>query len=284
MSATIEIPYTVTPRRDTGLFNGKLGMWLFLASEIMLFGALFSSYAALRTGADFWPRGLMSLPFGTLNTAILITSSVLIVMGWTALKLKRFDRFKLFQGITLLCAIVFLGIKTIEYQAKFTHYEVWLTEKGLEEIKVKYPHHEAWLKKPGIIAGRYSVSGHLEGNPYFLTHKKLKTQGITELTLHPDAAKGAHAEPVKIAASQVQRLSAYVPKHSSFFAIYFTLTGLHALHILGGILAIAYLWGPGSRMWKTEPERFTNRVECTVIYWHFVDFIWLIVFPLFYLF
>jgi cytochrome c oxidase subunit 3 len=59
---------------------------------------------------------------------------------------------------------------------------------------------------------------------------------------------------------------------------------LHALHVIGGIIVMFYLWGPGRRMWFTEPERFTNRIECSVVYWHFVDFVWLIVFPLFYLF
>ena len=53
----MEIPFTVRPRPDTGLYNGKLGVWLFLASEVMLFGALFSSYILLRVGSTEWPRG-----------------------------------------------------------------------------------------------------------------------------------------------------------------------------------------------------------------------------------
>ena len=54
---SMEIPYTVQPRADTGLTNGKLGIWLFLASEVMLFGALFATYILLRVGAPEWPRG-----------------------------------------------------------------------------------------------------------------------------------------------------------------------------------------------------------------------------------
>ena len=61
----MEIPYTITPRRDTGLYNAKVGIWLFLASEVMLFGALFSSYVLLRVGSDFWPHGLLNVPIGT---------------------------------------------------------------------------------------------------------------------------------------------------------------------------------------------------------------------------
>ena len=72
--AELEIPYNVHPRPDTGLYNGKLGVWLFLASEVMLFGALFSSLILLRTGAESWPRGyeFLNVKLATFNTFILI--------------------------------------------------------------------------------------------------------------------------------------------------------------------------------------------------------------------
>jgi heme/copper-type cytochrome/quinol oxidase subunit 3 len=73
------------------------------------------------------------------------------------------------------------------------------------------------------------------------------------------------------------------PSESTFLAIYFTLTGLHALHILGGVIVNIYFWGPGSKMWETEPERFTNRVEVAGLYWHFVDLVWIFLFPVLYL-
>ena len=71
----IEIPYTVHSRPDTGLYNGKLGIWLFLASEVMLFGALFSTYIILRTTAPTWPLGAdeLSVPLGAINTVLLIS-------------------------------------------------------------------------------------------------------------------------------------------------------------------------------------------------------------------
>ena len=77
----MEIPYTVEVRPDTGLSNGKLGVWLFLASEVMLFGGLFSAYVMLRTGVSDWPRGstLLNVPLATLNTMVLITRSGLVV-------------------------------------------------------------------------------------------------------------------------------------------------------------------------------------------------------------
>src|SRR5688500_14108716 len=79
----IEIPFTVHARPDTGLYNGKLGIWLFLASEVMLFGALFSALVLIRTSAPQWPRGadILNVPLATLNTLILIFSSVTVVMA-----------------------------------------------------------------------------------------------------------------------------------------------------------------------------------------------------------
>ena len=73
-------------RPDTGLTNPKLGIWLFLASEVMLFGSLFSAYALLRTGAPIWPdqSAMLNVPLATLNTVILISSSVTMVMAWAA--------------------------------------------------------------------------------------------------------------------------------------------------------------------------------------------------------
>jgi heme/copper-type cytochrome/quinol oxidase subunit 3 len=195
----MEIPYTVEPRPDTGLYNAKLGIWLFLASEVMLFGALFSSYVLLRVGATTWPHGYehLNIPLATVNTVVLITSSVTMVMSWASLAMKNIRRYRLYMGATIALACVFLVIKGFEYAAKFEH-------------------------------GLY-------------------------------------------------------PSASTFMAIYFTLTGLHGLHIVGGVIVNSYLLGPGSRMWKTDPARFTNRVEVAGLYWHFVDLVWIFLFPVLYL-
>src|SRR5689334_16804220 len=106
----IEIPYTVHPRPDTGLYNGKLGIWLFLASEVMLFGALFSSYILLRTGSINWPRGytFLNIPLATANTFILIASSVTVVLAWANLRLGNLKWGRIFITITIACALLFL--------------------------------------------------------------------------------------------------------------------------------------------------------------------------------
>jgi cytochrome c oxidase subunit 3 len=195
----MEIPYTADIRPDTGLTNGKLGIWLFLASEVMLFAALFSSYILLRVGSTEWPHGFeeLNVPMAALNTVVLITSSVTMVMAWASLKMGNFAKFRMHMGITILLALVFLVVKYFEYA-----------------------HH--------LSMG--------EG-----------------------------------------------PWHSTFLAIYFTMTGLHGLHIIGGIIVNGYLWGPGAKMWKTEPVRFTNRIEIAGLYWHFVDLVWIFLFPMLYL-
>ena len=102
----MNIPYTVEERPDTGLYNAKLGVWLFLASEVMLFGGLFSAYIFLRFGAPVgafheWGQEL-NVPLATLNTMILITSSVTMVMSWASLKLNDFKKYKLYMGVKLL--------------------------------------------------------------------------------------------------------------------------------------------------------------------------------------
>ena len=195
----MQIPYTVEARPDTGLYNAKLGVWLFLASEVMLFGALFSSLILLRTGAAEWPHGyeILNVPLATINTMVLISSSVTMVLSWAALRLGDFKKYRLWMAATFACGIGFMIIKTIEYASKFEH--------------------------------------HL------------------------------------------------YPSTDNFMAIYFTLTGLHGLHVLGGMIVMAYFLGPGSKMWQREPERFTNRIEVLGLYWHFVDLVWIFLFPTLYL-
>jgi len=193
------IPYIDEPHPITGVTNSKLAIWLFLASEIMLFGALFSSYIILRVSDPTWPHGRMVLnvPLATLNTMILITSSVTMVMSWASLMQNRFDRYRFYMALTILLGCGFMVVKGFEYAHKFE--------------------------------------------------------------------------------------ARHFPSTNNFYATYFTLTGLHGLHVLGGILTNLYFLFFGSKMWKTNPTQFAGRIEVAGLYWHFVDLVWIFLFPSIYL-
>src|SRR6187402_2457690 len=158
----MQIPYEVQARPDTGLYNAKLGIWLFLASEVMLFGGLFSAYIFLRIGADpgYWPKGLLNVPIGTFNTIVLILSSVTVIRAWMALKMRKFADYKKWMGITILCGAAFLVIKlTLEWPPKFSHFGAIIKKDRQEEYE-KYLGNEH-MRSHGL-APRNEISGHLE--------------------------------------------------------------------------------------------------------------------------
>ncbi|MGB6220960.1 cytochrome c oxidase subunit 3 [Haloferula sp.] len=135
----MEIPYIVTPRKDTGLFNSKIAIWLFLASEVMLFGGFFSAYVFLRIGADYpWPERTLPVLPGLINTFILIASSVTVVFAWASLKMRQWRRFQIFMGITVACAAIFMVFKGVEYYVKFHHQAVRITDYSIVEGHLGY--------------------------------------------------------------------------------------------------------------------------------------------------
>jgi heme/copper-type cytochrome/quinol oxidase subunit 3 len=181
--------YTLEARADTGVSNSTLGLWLFLASEVMLFGALFSAYALLRVSAAAWPSGrdVLNVVLGTVNTAVLMAATF---NAWRARSLALPRARRALQVATFLAA-VFVVNKAIEYRSEFAH--------GM------------------------------------------------------------------------------VPAVSTFLAMYYTLTGFHALHVIGGILANG--WALAGR----AGEAMTlNRIRLLAWYWAFVDAIWLVIFLLVY--
>jgi len=198
MSAEL-IPYITEARPDTGLTNGKIGIWCFLASEVMLFGAFFASYIVLRTSAAEWPHGssILNVPMATLNTVVLITSSVTMVMAWASLMRNDMGKYRLFLGTTVALGFCFCIIKYFEYSAKFEHNLL--------------PH----------------------------TH--------------------------------------------NFIALYFIMTGLHAAHVIGGMITNAYFLVAAPSYLEHDRDLLINRVENSGLFWHFVDLVWIFLFPILYL-
>lgn len=135
----MEIPFVVTPRKDTGLFNSKIAIWLFLASEVMLFGGFFSAYVFLRVGADYpWPERALPVMPGLINTFVLIASSVTVVFAWASLKLRKWRHFQCYMGFTILCAAIFMVLKGMEYNVKFHHQAVRTTDGAIIEGHLGY--------------------------------------------------------------------------------------------------------------------------------------------------
>ncbi len=135
----MEIPYVVTPRKDTGLINSKIAIWLFLASEVMLFGGFFSAYVFLRVGADYpWPERALPVIPGLVNTFVLIASSVTVVFAWASLKLRKWRHFQGYMLFTLLCAATFMVLKGIEYNVKFHHQALRMADGAIIEGHLGY--------------------------------------------------------------------------------------------------------------------------------------------------
>ena len=184
------IPYTLDTRADTGVSNTTLGLWLFLASEVMLFGALFSAYALLRVSAVSWPSGreTLSVVLGTVNTGVMMAATF---AAWRARTLAPHAARRALLVTTFLGA-VFVVNKIVEYRSE--------------------------------------LSG------------------------------GAG------------------PSVNTFLATYFTLTGFHAMHVIGGIIANA--WAMAGRAGEAM---MSNRIRLLSLYWAFVDVVWLVIFVMVYL-
>ncbi len=282
----MEIPYIVRPRPDTGFWNAKIGIWLFLASEVMLFGGLFSGYVFLRLGAAQspgyeWPVHALSVPPGFINTIVLIASSVTVILAWASLKLREFAKFKLFMSITLLCALGFMGIKAWEYNKKLHHYGVFLKDGAI------ITGHDIEVSESAIRIVPDAVQhGKAHGGPAHepSAEKESDPDAPAPLVDPASVAKAGEArEPLEIPRGAVRRWSNHGPAYNTFYSIYFTLTGLHALHVIGGAVVLAYLLFTGEKMYRREPEHLANRVEVAGLFWHFVDLVWIFLFPVLYL-
>jgi cytochrome c oxidase subunit 3 len=290
----MEIPYTVSARRDTGLWNAKVGIWLFLASEVMLFGGLFSAYIFLRldAGPGEWPHGLLNVPVGTMNTAILIASSVTVVLAWAALKMRDLTRYKIYMLATISCGVIFLVVKlAYEWPQKYDHFGAFIKEDALGKYE-QYLGNKRLLEKG--LNPRIEITGHLH-NKEALNDPNIKEYEVALDPIYADPDNPAMDRPhfwpqpatekiATIEKEDVKYANMFLPKHSAYFASYFTITGLHGAHVLGGVLVFCYMMLPASfRLYRKNPEHLANRVEVAGLFWHFVDLIWIFVFPLFYL-
>jgi cytochrome c oxidase subunit III len=220
-----------------------VGMWTFLATEVMFFGALFLAYVIYRSSYPDVFRDAhryLNVPLGTLNTAVLLTSSFTMALAVRAAQLEQRRLEIALIGFTMLCALGFLVIKGFEWKGEF-------------------------------------AEGHLPG-PSF----------------HYEGAAASLPGGEKVAATTPQDVSRVTPpvppgrpgtlrgdRPQLFFVLYFAMTGLHAIHVIVGLLVMAVLVLALRR--DLPFVRYYMPVEMTGLYWHFVDVVWIFLYPLFYL-
>jgi cytochrome c oxidase subunit III len=209
----------------------SFAMWLFLLTEIMFFGGLFTSYLIYRNW--YYPAFVvgshqLDILWGTLNTGVLITSSFTMAMGVWCAETRRKSGLVLCLVLTFILGLAFLGIKTIEYGEKIEKHHV-----------------------PGF---HYSV------------------QTFVDPQSDPEVYKLYHDKPLRLD----------MARHTEvYFSLYFAMTGMHALHMIIGIGILAFM------ILRARAGAYTTGhvtfVENFGLYWHFVDIIWIFLFPLLYL-
>ena len=188
--------------------------------------------------------------------------------------------------------MIFLVVKlAYEWPQKFEHFGAFIKEDALEKYE-PYFGNKRLLEKG--LAPRKEITGHLH-NKEALSDPNIKDYEIALDAVNADPTNPAMDRPhflplpvsdkiATIEKSDVQYANMFLPKHSTYFATYFTITGLHGAHVLGGVLVFCYMLLPASfRIYRRNPEHLANRVEVAGLFWHFVDLVWIFVFPLFYL-
>ena len=300
------------------LTRGKLIMWLFLSTEIMFFAALLGAYVVLRFGASVWPKPHhvhLSEPIGAFNTFVLICSSVTIVLALEMARANKTTAAKLWMVATLLLGSLFLGVKGYEYAAKFEHgiYPWSPRSRVFEKPDLYYGSAvRARLGEPAMIDRLKELDDTPESQlkpEVVLARRRLAK--VRQMVASPDqqpfdlavVADQVMPLPVEHATAVSHdgtetpvgehggghtsglndtfpwlKLPAVIPGGTMWASTYFLLTGFHAVHVMVGLIVFTILL-----FYKLGPKR-AGMIENAGLYWHFVDLVWIFLFPLLYLF
>lgn len=301
-------------RMGLPITNGKLGTWLFLGTEIMFFTALVGSYIVLRLGASHWPSVAevhVNVWAGAVNTFILLASSYFVVVAFEAINKNQPGRARGFLTLTLLFACVFLGIKAYEYHGKWKHgiLPSQIAETPGQALDITTADLKSAVDASGLTALRgellelrtaqgetvdesaaeaiatnidetqkkidellpfeaavIAITDRIKARELALQGEKSVTQELETLkSEYPTLTRGLHVPEV-------------IPGGNLFASTYFLITGLHAIHVLIGIILFAIPLIFGGKLF-----RWANYVENSGLYWHFVDLVWIFLFPLIYI-
>jgi cytochrome c oxidase subunit 3 len=250
---------------------GKIATWLFLASEIMFFIGVLGSYIVLRSGSPhlFSEHALaLSKPLAGVNTIVLILSSVTMYIAVESAQ-KR-DRTKTILALlaTIACACGFMMIKFVEYRAKFTHHTIVYRDSSTGPAYV-LDGHVHWEGDRRVLVGYKADMSYWKPGDFNIN--LVSEEGVKL------ASGQAEEKDFPVPNNPAQDIT-YGPWKNIFYASYFTTTGVHAAHVLGGIIALSMLLIHALRGKILPPH-----TEYVGLYWHFVDLVWIFLFPLLYL-
>ena len=241
-----------------------LGIWVFLVTEVMLFGGIFMAYIVYRWAfPEIWAESASHLntPLGTVNTVVLLVSSLTVALAVNAAEEGKRRTLLTMLGLTIVLGFAFLGIKGYEYSEKFAHCS-------------GYANPLAWATG-GAALGETEC---LVPGRAFVFPEEHEAAAAGEAAAAPTEG-AAQAEPIG------NVIGAAVPTqktpHQLFFFLYFVATALHAVHMLIGLTIVSTLTFLAWRGLFT-PVYYTP-VEIGGLYWHLIDIIWVFLFPLFYL-
>jgi cytochrome c oxidase subunit 3 len=260
--------------------SAKLGMWVFLATEILFFGGLFVAYSVYRANHPeifVFGHHFLDKNMGALNTVILICSSLTAAWAVRAAQLRQIGMLKIMILMTMLFAFGFMGVKAVEYNGKWKHGLLWAGQYD--------PHVEDHGEISHDVTGEeFSEDAHVGG----ATEESVLEASPTQPAADPNrsaiapAAEGPAGLAAPVSATAEDADFEIEPANAQiYFSIYFLMTGLHGIHVLGGIGAFAWLL-LCARRGDFDSGHFT-RVDMVALYWHLVDLIWIYLFLLLYL-
>jgi cytochrome c oxidase subunit 3 len=244
--------------------SAKLGTWVFLLTEVLFFSGLFCAYAVFRRNhPELFVDGhhFLNTILGAVNTAVLLLSSFTMAWGVRCAQLGKTRGLISCLVVTLLCAVAFLGIKYTEYKVKWDHHMF----PGQARIAAAFGAEQE--PSESAVPGEPPPRG-------FHPHKEYVEDKLREA----DREAGVRVLSETLYKTQLEER---IKRLGTFFGIYFCLTGLHAIHVICGIIAITWL------LVRTFKGHFSaqhySAVDCVGLYWHLVDLIWIYLFPLLYL-
>lgn len=301
--------------------NGKVAMWLFLVTEIMFFSGLLGTYIVLRNGSRFWPtpeQVHLKEWIGAFNTFVLIVSSFTVVLALAALEKSNVKKAAQYIGVTLALGCLFLVVKYFEYKAKFEHsilpgriqfdqpegshglaFRRHLREQVQEELKKNPSQRECIVlnniliaitdRKPLTADDQLWALQLLYDDPAI--HGSQERLGLTKDQLSDLLKKNTLSDTQQIRFLSVLtealvhknnlHLTYIIPYGNMWASIYFALTGFHALHVFGGLVVFVIILIKAAV--GTLGLQHALMIELIGLYWHFVDIVWIFLFPLLYL-